>query len=124
MGKNNTLKAQLAHHYVMGQTYGDARAQDAEAIVPPQQPTYNVPDSRRRILYYNNDLYYVFATSTEVGVAKTRAGTLSSKVDSIKRDDLGNETGFHFDIISNRIYMVANRNGQVNGKEYVWTKTL
>ena len=59
VAKNASIKAQLSHHYVLGQTYSDPRAPDAAASVPAQQPPDDLPDSRRKIIWYNNELYFV-----------------------------------------------------------------
>ena len=125
VAKNAAIKAQLSHHYVLGQTYSDPRATDAAASVPAQQPPTDLPDSRRKIIWYNNELYFCGIDSASVGVAKVASvGGTPSWVEKIDQDSVNNESGLFFDIVGSRLYILANFRRDASSRALAWTKNL
>ena len=120
--KNSPLKPQLAHQYILGQTYSDPRAVDAAAAVPAQSPPYNLPDSRRQMVWHNNSLHYVYVDANNVGVARVSSGNSPAAVagTSIARDGQGNEIGMHFSMRGNDLFVLANFKGQDRSRALAW----
>jgi len=123
--KNSTLKAQLAHYYILGSTYPDARGSDSLAGVPLRKTVNVLPDSRRKLIYRNNELYYGFVSGTHVGVAKVATGGgTPSVVEQISRDFQGNEMSLKFDVVGDVLFCAATAKEGGRSRALAWTKGL
>ena len=123
--KTAALKAQLAHYYILGSTYPDARGPDILAGVPLRKTVNVLPDSRRKLIYRNNELYYGFVSGTHVGVAKVATGGGTPiVVEQIDRDGQGNEMGLHFDVLGNVLFCAATAKASGSSRALAWTKAL
>ena len=79
----NSLRPQLSHYY------GGVGS------------VHMLPDSRRKIIYRENDgLYYAFVDrgNEKFGIAKATAQNTTTAVITINQDDFGNRSGIAFDI--------------------------
>ena len=125
VAKNATIKAQLAHYYALGETYSDPRAPDAPASVPAQSPPRMLPNSRRRILWYNNELYFVGVDADDVGVAKiASSGGTPTWVTNIKQDGVNNQASVFLDIIGSRLYVVGSYRETDRSRLLAWSHNL
>ena len=125
VAKNSTLKAQLAHPYILGYTYPDNRAPDAGSMVYLKSTPHALPDSRRPIIYRNNDLYYCYVDSSYVGVARVDSGGGTPVVvERIDRDHQGNEMGLQFDILGDTLFCGATVKDGSGSKAWAWVKSL
>ena len=63
------------------------------------------PDSRRRLIYHQNALYYAFVnrTNNNFGIAKATAQNTATAVISVNLDNQGNHAGLSFDIKNNTL---------------------
>ena len=64
------------------------------------------PDSRRRLIYHQNALYYAFVDSANstFGIAKATAQNTATAVITINQDNHGNHAGIGFDIKNNTLH--------------------
>ena len=83
-----SLRPQLAHYY-----------HGAGSI-------FMKPDSRRRLIYHQNALYYAFVDSANstFGIAKATAQNTPAAVITINQDNHGNHAGIAFDIKGNTLH--------------------
>ena len=82
----NALQPQLAHYYL-------------------GISNFMLPDSRRKIIYRENDgLYYAYADATHFGIAKATAPNTTTAIITINQDNYGNHAGISFDINANTLY--------------------
>ena len=123
--KNSPLKAQLAHYYILGSTYPDARGSDGLAGVPLRSTVNVLPDSRRKLIYRNAELYYCYVDNAYVGVAKVASGGGTPVVvDRISRDQQNNEMGLQLDILGDILFCAATAKASGSSKAMAWTKGL
>ena len=83
-----SLRPQLAHYY-----HGVATI-------------FMRPDSRRRLIYHGNALYYAFVdtANSNFGIAKATAQDTTTAVISVNLDNHGNHAGIAFDIKNNTLH--------------------
>ena len=125
VAKNASIKAQLAHRYLLGSTKSDFRSVDSGSAMPVQRPPVMLPDSRRKLIVYGTDLYFCAVSSGSVGVAKVPiAGGNPTWVERISQDDKGNQAGFFFDILGSRLFCAGTFKGRSNSIALAWTKNL
>ena len=81
VARTATLTPQLAHYY---------------AGMPVR---WMLPDTRRKLIYYNNALYYVYVNrgTKAFGIAKATLGSQTAVI-TINQDTYGNHAGVDFDI--------------------------
>lgn len=108
VAKSSSVKPQLAHRYIFGQTYGDYRSLNLLSAQIPQRPPYILPDTRKSFLFHENDLYFVAVTATHVGVAKVGLTTPVSFITGIPFDNQGNQCGCDFDIVNDSLLISIN----------------
>lgn len=66
---------------------------------------FMLPDSRRKIIYRENDgLYYAYAANQQFGIAKATAQNTTTAVISLNMDTHGNHAGIAFDIKNNTLH--------------------
>ena len=84
----NALCPQLAHYY-----------HGAGSV-------FMKPDSRRKIIYHRNALYYAFVdrANSTFGIAKATAQNTTSSVIRVNLDNHGNHAGIGFDIKNNTLH--------------------
>ena len=89
VGETQALQPQLAHNYIgVGSVFMK-------------------PDSRRRLIYRENDgLYYAFVdrANSNFGIAKATAQNTTAAVITINQDSYGNHAGIAFNIASSTLY--------------------
>ena len=81
----------------------------------PQLATYYhgvgifmLPDSRRKIIYHGNGLYYAYAAANQnFGIAKATAANTTTAVITMNQDTHGNHAGIAFDIKNNILHGAA-----------------
>lgn len=61
------------------------------------------PDSRRKIIYHGNGLFYAYAANQQFGIAKATAQNTTTAVISLNMDTHGNHAGIAFDIKNNTL---------------------
>lgn len=81
----NARQPQLAHYYA-----------GAGSV-------HMLPDSRRKIIYHGNELFYAYASNQNFGVAKATAADTTEVVVSINQDSFNNHGGIVFDIKNNTL---------------------
>lgn len=113
VSKTASLKAQIGHYFVMGQTLGDYRTLNIYTSALPQRPPMMLPDTRHSFRFYGNDVYYIFVDSMRVGVAKVGLTTPNVIVTSIPLDKAGNKGGIDFDIAGNKLFLVSTTKSDV-----------
>ena len=67
---------------------------------------FMLPDSRRKIIYHGNSLYYAFVdrANSTFGIAKATAQDTTTAVVTINQDNFGNRAGIAFDINNGVLY--------------------
>ena len=125
VAKNASIKAQLAHRYLLGSTYSDFRSVDSGSSMPVQRPPTMLPDSRRKLAVYNNKLYFIGVNATTVGLASVDlTGGTPAWVVPINRDFQGNEASVFFDIVGSKAFIGATFKQQSDSRAIALTRNL
>ena len=101
----NALVPQLAHYY-----HGIG--------------IFMMPDSRRKIIYHGNSLYYSYADNLQFGVAKATAANTTETVITINQDRHSNHAGISFIINNGVLYGATTFVSAGKSQILVFKKTL
>ena len=123
--KNSPIKPMLSHHYQLGSSFSDLRSQDAGAAIHAQRTLEKYPDTTRKMLWHNNELYFVGVDSTSVGCAKVAlSGGTPTWVDRVSLDGVSNASGFFIDIVDSTLQMTCNFMSQESSQDFSWSKAI
>lgn len=129
VAKDDQYRAQLAHYYVLGGTYYDtlpATINASRDIVTEVLPDM-LPDTRRSMLWYENELYYAYVDGNSLnkfGVAKCNlAGDMTESVVALTTDGT-NHAGLSFFIDGNTLYVGYTRRRGGGSSILLFSKAL
>ena len=129
VAKDNQFRAQLAHNYLLGATDDAVLLEyqpDFSKLVRGTLPT-KLPDTRRNLLWYNDELYYAYVDGNDTsrfGIATCNlAGDTTTSLFAL-RSDGSNHTGIAFDISGTTLICAYTRRKESGSNVHVFSRAL